>query len=50
MLKRIQMCKIISAIPSINISNTSEEERFTNGANKPDTSVSLADYQNIIYY
>ncbi|CAI6352105.1 unnamed protein product [Macrosiphum euphorbiae] len=28
-----------TAIPSINISNTLEEERFTNGANKPDTSL-----------
>jgi len=44
------MYKIISAIPSIYISNTSEDERFTNEANKPDTSVSLVEYQNIIYY
>jgi len=31
------------------MSNTSEEEKLTNGADKPDTSVGLIKYQNIYY-
>jgi len=35
------VCKIVSAIPSINLSNASEEEKLTNEVNNPDASVSI---------